>query len=137
MKVILNICLFVLLINSCVPDEELGKALNVSNNSDERIYFWISDDYSKYHYPDTILPISKPLYINSVEAHGGAGSGGIDPNWNDIFSRLPQGKLSIYFFEEYATDQQEWEDIRVNHMVLRKNVTIEELKSNDYIIYYP
>lgn len=137
MKLLLTISLFILLTNSCVPDKYQGKAMNVNNNSDERIYFWISDDYSIYHYPDTILPTNKPLYINSAPAHGGAGSGGIDPDWNNIYSQFPQGKLSIYFFDKYANNQVEWEDVRVNHFVLRKDITFEELKNNDYIIYYP
>lgn len=137
MKLLLTICLFVTLTNSCVPDKYPGKAMDIKNNSDNDIYFWISDNYSLYHYPDTILPANKPLYINYAPANGSAGSGGIDPDWNNIYSQLPQGKLSVYFFDKYANNQEEWEDVRVNHFVIRKDITFEELKNNDYIIYYP
>lgn len=135
--VIINILLLFVIAISCHPDKFPGKSLSIKNNSESRIYFWISDNYSLYHYPDTILPTNKPLYINSSPSLGGAGSGINDPDWNNIYSQLPQGKLSIYFFDKYANNQAEWEEVRVNHFVIRKDITFEELKNNDYIIYYP
>lgn len=136
MKLLLKISTLFILINSCVPDQFAGKALNVNNNSDENIYFWISADYAVYHFPDTILPATKPLYINFAPANGGAGSGGTDPDWINIYCQLPQGKLSVYFFDKYANNQQEWADVRESNLILRKDVTLEDLKNSDYIIYY-
>jgi|SRR5690606_4682940 len=131
------ILLFSLFLISCHPDQFQGKATSVRNNSSEYIYFWYSGDFSVYHYPDTILPIEKPLFIAACSPGNGEGIMGYDPDYNNIFNQLPDGKFTIYFFDELATTQEEWEDIRVNHMVLRKDTTFEELKNNDYIIYYP
>ena len=134
---ILNFVLLVLFMASCHPEKFPGKALSIKNNSPERIYFWYSNNYNIFHYPDTSLPLEIPLYINSADSNSGAGAGANDPDWVEIYSQLPEGKFSIYFFDELATTQEEWDDIRLNHMILRKDITFEELKNNDYIIYYP
>jgi|SRR5690554_1155454 hypothetical protein len=122
---------------SCHPEKFPGKAMSIKNTSNERIYYWHSGEYSIFHYPDTILPIEKPIFISSCAAKNSDLASGYDPNWNNIYSQLPDGKFTIYFFDELASTQDEWDDIRVNHMVLRKDTTFEELKNNDYIIYYP
>ena len=74
------------------------------NNSDQSIYYWFAywkmDNYIRYHYPDTILPENIPLVIDLIPPHSGTGRGEVDPNWEKIFSELPDGKLSIYFFAE-------------------------------------
>lgn len=126
-----------LILFSCHPDDNEGKDLAVRNNSSERIYYWYSADYSTNHYPDTILPTTKPVHFGSVAPKSMAGVSGYDPNYSAIFSALPEGLLSIYFFDEPAENQEEWEDLKSNNFLLRKDVTYDELKSNNYIIEFP
>lgn len=132
------VVLLCILAAACHPDTNEGKSLAIKNNSDERIYFWYSKTYSTGHYPDTILPAEKPIYINSAVAHGKAGAGSEDPDWNKIYSELPAGKLSVYFFPTNPSNQQDWDAITNNpEGVERIDITLEALKQNDYIIEYP
>jgi len=127
-----------LLVNlSCHPDRFPGKSLSIRNNSDERIYLWFSRDYSIHHLPDTSLPEAIPVNFNSVAPNAGAGVTGYDPDWESIFNQLPEGKLSVYFFDRLATNQAEWEEVKANHLILRKDTSFQELKDNNYVIYYP
>lgn len=124
---------------ACEPNEHGQNALTIKNNSSERIYSWYSGNYSQHHFPDTILPISIPVYIGSISAGNISLASGVDPNWNNIFSQLPEGKFSVYFFETYPETQEDWDELRNNmeELVERKDVTYEELKANDYVIEYP
>lgn len=54
-----------------------------------------------------------------------------------IFSELPAGKFSIYFFPEYPETQEEWDLIRENYNLIRKDVTYQEFVDNDYYIDFP
>lgn len=137
MKTLLKYFFFLTLLNSCLPEKFPGEPLHIQNNSTERIYYWYSGEYNTFHYPDTILPINKPVFISSCAASNSNMSSGYDPDWNTIFNQLPEGKLSVYFFDKYANNQEEWEDIRINHVLLRKDVTFDELKNNKYIINFP
>ncbi len=137
MKTLIKYIFIFFILCSCHPEKFPGKAIRVKNNSVERIYYWYSKSYDVYHFPEIILPIEKPVLISSCDANNIELASGYDPDWVEIYSQLPEGKFSIYFFDELATTQEEWDDIRFNHMVLRKDITFEELKNNDYIIYYP
>jgi hypothetical protein len=139
MKKIFGLLSIAILLVGCPSDEDLvSQSLLVKNTTNERIYFWFSYDFTFYHYPNINLPADIPLYFNSAPANSGAGNDvGQSPKWDVVFSQLPEGKFSIYFFDKLATTQEEWEDIRVNNMVLRKDVTFDELKNNNYTIFYP
>jgi len=128
------------LLGSCV-DKHSGEPLTIRNNSDQRIYYWFSywktANYTNYHYPDTILPVIKPVVLNSIAPHNATGDGEADPNWEQIFSEFPEGKFSIYFFKESPENQADWDLIRQTYNLVRKDVTHQELKKNNYSISYP
>ncbi|MCZ8331023.1 MAG: hypothetical protein O9282_06905 [Flavobacterium sp.] len=132
--VIISLILF-----GCPSDEMDGaKSLCIKNTSGATIFFWFSYDFDNYHYPNIILPENIPLLIRGAGNGGCVGNDvGQSPSWENVFSQLPNGKFSIYFFDKLATTQEEWEDIRVNHMVLRKDVTLEELENSNFTIFYP
>jgi hypothetical protein len=120
------------------PSDELGKeTLNIFNKSDHPIYYWYSYDFKNYHYP-YILPSEKPVNFHWIGINNGNGNEiGQYPRWGTVYSELPEGKFTVYFFDKLATTQEEWEDVKINHLVLRKDVTFEELKRNNYTIFYP
>ena len=63
--------------------------------------------------------------------------GEADPDYVTIFSKIPSGKYSVYFFDSYYETQQEWDSIRDNRLYYRKDVTLQELIDNKYEICYP
>lgn len=124
---------------ACEPNEHGQNALTIKNNSEHDIYYWYSSKYQNHHFPDTIVPNEKPISIFFINANNGVLASGVDPNWNNIFSQLPDNKFSVYFFETYPETQEDWDELRNNmeELVERKDVTFEELKANDYVIEYP
>ncbi len=122
----------------CEPNENGKNALRVRNNTDERIYYWYSGEYNIYHFPNTELPNEKPIDIFSVAPNNIVLASGVDPNWNEIFSQLPDELFSIYFFQTLVENQEEWESLISNSSsFIRKDISFDELRNNDYIIEYP
>lgn len=142
MKTLAQLLIFISMIHlgSC-RDKFIGEPLSIINNSDYRIYYWYSywktEGYINYHYPDTILPIEKPVYLNTIAPHNATGVGEADPDWRKIFSELPEGKFSFYFFKESPETQEDWDLIRQTYNLYRKDVTYQELVDNHYKINYP
>src|SRR5690554_6872119 len=99
MKNLLLLSFISFMLVACHPEKFPGKALHIKNNSNERIYYWYSSEYSVFHYPDTILPFERPVFIASCSAKNSDLASGYNPNWNNIFSQLPDDKFSVYFFE--------------------------------------
>lgn len=132
--------MLLVLLGSCIERYE-GEPLAVRNNSDQSIYFWFAywkmDNYIRYHYPDTILPVEIPLQFYYLPPHNATMPGEADPNWKRIYSELPDGKLSIYFFTELPENQSEWDLIRQTYNLTRKDITLQDLKSNNYVINFP
>ena len=140
-RIFLFITLFCASFASC-KDRYPGGPLVIKNNTDNRIYNWFAkwygwSDWKSYHYPDTILPEKRPPAIVSIAAHNSMIRSYIDPDWVTIFSELPAGKLSVYFFLEDPSSQEKWDSIRINHVYYRKDVTHQELIDNNYVISYP
>lgn len=146
MKKILKIGLLLLLsyivASSSCRDKYPGEPLVIRNNTNNRIYYWFAywnnfPEWKSYHYLDTILPNIRPPGIFSISAQNSTVDGEIDPDWETIFSKLPAGKLSVYFFMEDPEKQEKWDSIITNNAYSRKDVTFQELVNNNYSIYYP
>lgn len=135
-------CVVICLIGlSSCPDEVSGvKHLVIENNTDNRIYFWYSGEFTSHHYPDTLLPEKIPIDITGLAGMGGMTGtmAGQRPTWDVIFSQLPDSLFSVYFFETRPESQEEWDTFRNNYeLIYRKDVSLVELRSNDYTITYP
>jgi hypothetical protein len=132
--------MFCIFFASC-KDKYPGGPLVIKNNTDNRIYHWFAhwngSDWKLYHYPDTILPEKRPPSIFSISPYNSITASNADPDWVTIFSELPAGKLSVYFFLEDPSSQEKWDSIRINHAYYRKDVTHQELIDNNYVISYP
>ena len=128
-----------LALTGCVPDKYPGIALVIDNHTPERIYYWYSRaDYEIHHYPDISLPHILPVDVFSVGPNNSQIASGTDPDWESIFNQLPEGKLTVYFFSFSPETQEEWTEVVENMDTIgRKDVTLEELKSNDYRIAFP
>lgn len=122
--------------------------LIIENHSGHEMFFWFSYRFPNHHFPDTTLPAIIPTedtpYSEIIGTGpgngGGVGAGvGVSPvAWSDVFSQLPDGYFSVYFFETRPETQAEWDILRADMTkVHRKDVTHEELKVNNFIIRYP
>jgi len=132
------------LASSC--DDRHPGGLSIRNNSDQTVYYWYAHwiydkDYKNYHYPDTILPSSQPspYKIRSLIPNRATEVSSVSrtPNYEKIFSDLPEGKFSVYFFTERPETQEAWDLIREHYNLYRKDVTYQELVDNDWTIDYP
>ena len=125
-----------LIILGCIPDDYVGKGLELVNNSSTDVYFYNSEDFTVGHFPDTLLPIEKPIGLQPIVANGSSGKY-VDPNWPLIYSELPEGKFSIYVFSKEEVDNSDWEQIQTNYSILKRiDFTFEELKNSDYTLIY-
>lgn len=126
----------------CPTDESLGKhSLCIKNNSGKQMYFWFSYDFSQFHFPNTTLPLEKPSNIRGAGSGGCVGNdAGQYPSWDNIFSQLPAGKFTVYFFETntYPETQEDWELLLSDpNKIHIKNATLDEIRENNYTIAYP
>lgn len=135
------ITIVILFLSYSCKDRYLGQPLSIRNNTNEQIFYWYSyweqENFIRYHYPDTILPVMKPVFISSIDANNSETSGKADPNWVKIFSELSDGKFSVYFFKENINSQEEWDLVKQNNNFVRIDITYNEFVSNNYIIHYP
>ena len=130
----------ILSVSSC-RDKYPGEPMALRNNSDKRIYYWYpywnpNKNWVDYCYPDTVIP-QKRFYLQSIAPHNSVVISEADPDYATIFSKIPSGKYSVYFFDKNPETQQEWDSIRDNRLYYRKDVTYQELVDNHYVIYFP
>jgi len=141
-KYTMFLAVIVFMLFSCV-DRYYGKPLYIRNNTDQPVFYWYAHwiydrNHTNYHYPDTILPSRIPT-IRAVPPNRAVDACRVSriPNWERIFSELPAGKFSIYFFTEYPETQEKWDLIRENYDLYRIDVTYQEFVNNDYVIDFP
>lgn len=130
----------ILSVSSC-RDKYPGGPMVLCNNTDKWIYYWFpyweyNENWIDYCYPDTIIPKAY-LNLNAIGPHNGSAVGEVDPDYVTIFSKIPSGKYSVYFFDNHYKTQQEWDSIRDNRLYYRKDVTLQEFIDNNYRICYP
>jgi len=139
-KKIFFITFFCISLGSSCIKRYPGQPLGIRNNSDHWIYcfypYWYSEDWTNYCYPDTVLP-QKRMPQGLITPNHTTTVGEANPNWEKIFSEIPSGKYSVYFFMKKVETQAEWDSVRANNAYYRKDVTHQELINNNYIISYP
>lgn len=127
----------VLFSNSCKkpPIVDFGEEVVIENKSQVAIRFYIPD--LKSQFPDTSLPVKKPnlrkilpsdYFIDFLKS----------PDKKSYFEHLPADTLSVFFIDNAIYDNEPWDSIRVNYQILRRlDLSIEDLKANNYTIKYP
>lgn len=105
------------------------------NNSDKRIY-----DHYYWNFPDTAIGEYNP--VNGLT--GGIFPGGTDQRSIGRFSCLEEyfanGKKQwVYFFDADSIEAIPWEVVRSTGrgLLMRKELSLEYLKNNNFIINYP
>jgi len=135
-----NLLIYILILNvaTACGDYFKQEPLLIQNTSSKRIFHWYSKDYPRYHFPDTLLPAVIPVFFGETAPNNKNATGSDNPDWVNVYAKLPSGKLSVYFFKSKPISQQQWELIVNNpDSVYRKDVTFDELKATGYTITYP
>lgn len=134
-------CMFVILMlssNRCKnpPLVDLFHVITIHNQSKVTINFYELGLESTLHYPDTILPLSKPILIKiNANAFFDILS---KKEWDEVLKELPADTLSIFIFDAMVYEGTEWEEIRNDYKILKRyDLSIEDLERLNYTVTYP
>lgn len=131
------ILLISFIFNSCVRNDDYEKALSLVNDSSKDVYFYNSEDFSKGHFPDTLLPMEKPIGLQFVKMNGKSGKY-VNPDWDFRYSIMPESKFTVFVLNANLVDSIPWIEIREDYEILaRYDITLEELEESNYTIKYP
>jgi len=138
MKTLVLILLLFLCLNSCVKPPFVDKfhAITVINNSSEDVYVHRADLNAEKQYPDTSLPASKPALLKMPANKRGYFDS--KTTWKENLSSLPSDTLSVYFIDGSTFENEEWEVIKGNYLIIKRyDLSIEDLEKSNFIISYP
>lgn len=127
---VLLIVLYAMACKDFLPFDQVS-SFWVENKSDELVYFLVS-----YQYPDTIIP-------DTYEKRYGVSAGSKRPfdskeKWEVVFDKLPADTLSIFIFSSDTLDTYDWQTIRSGYKIMKRyDVSLDDLKQNQWIITYP
>jgi hypothetical protein len=118
--------------NSCENPFGLPVAytLNIQNNSNHSVFYQISKIY-----PDTS--------IRDTLVTGGIASSKQQPfesrkTWPKFFEALPADTLSVFFFSPDTVKKYGWKQVQSKYLILkRKDISLQDLETSDYLITYP
>lgn len=105
--------------------------ITIYNNSSNLVYYFTS-----FAYPDTTIPneqnnlsgIKPKDYTYKSSTH----------DWDRVFAEKNASKISFFFFSPDTITKYGWDNVRNNYQVLkRKDLSLENLKSNNYKVSYP
>lgn len=115
---------------------EVFYSIRVINNSPSSIRVLLAIDKAEKQYLDTTLPFTKPALIKVEPTKTGYFD--TKTTWEENLEKLPADTLSIFFIENSVYEHTNWEEIRLNYQILKRlDLSIEDLKSTNFIINYP
>jgi len=139
MKIIVLLFLaLVLCSNSCEKAPFVDKFYDiiVINNSSRDVYVHKADLDAEKQYPDTLLPSSNATFLK-IPANKRGYFDSKTP-WEENIKNLPSDTLSVFFIDGSTFENEEWDTIRDNYLILeRYDFSIEDLKKSNFTITYP
>ncbi len=137
-NLVVILSLFVICSYACVKQPFVDKfyTIIVTNNSSKKIRVYLADENASKQYPDTALPTSKPALQNMGK--GESCYFDSKTSWEENLKKLPSDTLSVYFISNDDYENEQWDSLRINYKILKRfDLSIENLKSNNYNISYP
>ena len=134
-------CLIVIMVlssNRCKnpPFVDVFHVITIHNKSNESINFHDLSLRGVLHYPDTTLPVSKPILVkvNATSSFDILSK----EEWSEILKKLPADTLSIFIFDALVYEGTKWEEIRNDYKILKRyDLSIEDLERLNYTVTYP
>ena len=117
MKVIIVLGILFATLLACENNKEEVNTIELQNNSDlDKLSFLIGGFESDVIFPDTILPVEE---INIRDLSGNVFVGN-NADFIRIINELPKDTLSFYFFDPNVIENEGWEKVRDEYLVLRR-----------------
>ncbi len=139
MKITVLLFLAVILCsNSCenAPFVDKFYDIIVINNSSKDVYVHKADLDAGHQYPDTLLPSSNATFLK-IPANKRGYFDSKTP-WEENIKNLPSDTLSVFFIDGNTLENEEWDTIRDEYLILeRYDLSLEDLKKNNFTITYP
>ena len=126
----------VLLASSCnKEDENCHKRINIINNSDSDIYYYLS-----FRYPDTITldpnPTSDP-YTFRIE-HNSEKESSLRRCFEGAINANPEGIIMYFIYDASTLETVPWDTVVKNYLILKRyDLSLEDLQGMDWTITYP
>jgi hypothetical protein len=118
------------------PFGENFYSLVIQNKSNLTVSVNFYDLETDFKYPDTTLPLAKPKLTEIIENKGYEFTS--MNNWNERFKSLKADTLSIYFINSNTLQNQSWDTIRTNYMILQRyDLSLKDLQNRNFEIEYP
>ena len=135
MKVIVVFSIFFLLLTACENNKDVVNRILINNNSDlDRMSFLVGGFGSNAIFPDTILPVED---IN-IRNFGRSTRFGNGTDFIRIINELPKDTLSFYFFDPNVIENEGWEKVRDEYLVLRRyDLSEDDLRTLDFTVPFP
>jgi hypothetical protein len=129
------ISFIMLLTANCKEIMESKDVISVVNNTNDDVQVILANSYDMNIYPDTMLPISKPI-LRIVRANNYRD---FDcSNWAESINRLPSDTLSVYIFDSDTINAYEWSEIAAGYKILKRyDLSVQDLDSMNWTITYP
>ena len=113
------------------PATEKVYRIWIQNNSFGIINFLVS-----YNFPDTIIP-DQYNNIAGIKTNDRTPYDSRE-DWETVFKKTKLGIISVFFFSPDTITKYGWNDVRNNYRILkRKEITLQELKSHQWTVFYP
>jgi hypothetical protein len=138
MKKLLLLFALVLCSNSCenVPFVDKAYRIIVINNSSRDVYVYKADLNAEIQYPDTLLPSSNATFLKIPANKRGYFDS--KTTWEENIKNLPSDTLSVFFIDGSIFENEEWDTIKDNYLILKRyDLSIEDLEKCNFTITYP
>jgi hypothetical protein len=124
--------LCIISVGACLPMDK-NYSIDIRNNSPKSIYYYGSDEF-----PDTLLPKSDQ-YLYEIKANENQKILGNPHNWEGTFTEyFPKDTMIIFFLNPETVHKYSWDTICKHYMiVMRQEYSKDDLKKNNWVIYYP
>lgn len=132
-----KLLILIVLMASCCESTDIELTIRIDNNSNHAISTFIAlpNDVG-VAYPDTTLPFNEISMQTAAPGQSNYYDFGF--SGEELFSTLPSDTMSVYFFSTDTLNNNTWEEIRENYLVLRRDdLTFEDLEAMDWSIDYP
>ena len=100
------------------------------------MYVHKADLNAEKQYPDTSLPVSKPVLLKMPANKKGYFDS--KTTWEENLISLPSHALSVFFIDGSTFENEEWEVVKNDYRILKRyDLSLRDSESMNWTITYP